>query len=331
VRHLDRAFRHFFAGRATSPAFHTQHGRQAATDANSAFRWDAQARTLTLAKMAAHLNIRWSRPFTGAPTTVTLSKDAAGRSFVSFLVEEEIAALPVITALVGVDVGVNDLAVLSTGEQVANPKHLRQSERTLAPAQRTLARKQQGSKNREQARLKVAREHARMADRRLDGLHTRAPRPIRENHTICVESLAVKHLARNHALAKAIADAGWGEFVRQRTYKAQWSGRTLVKIDRWYPSSKRCHACGHILASLSLDVRQWVGPGCGVRHDRDLNAAQHLLAVGRTVNAGGVAVRPGRAMPDPARPDAAGILRLEPWELSTRTHWQPPEQRRVRL
>lgn len=295
LRHLDRAFRNFFAGRAKYPTFHTKHGRQAATYASSAFRWDAETRALTLAKMDTPLAIHWSRCFTGTPTTVTISKDTAGRYFVSFLVEEEIAALPAVNATVGVDVGLKDLAVLSTGEKIANPRYLQRSERRLQHAQRTLARKQKGSKNREQARVKVAREHARIADQRRDGLHKLTTRLIRENQTICVESLAVKHLVRHHTLAKAISDAGWGELVRQLEYKAAWYGRTLVTIDRWYPSSKRCHACGHVLNSLSLDVRQWTCPACGIQHDRDINAAKNILAVGLTVNACGEAVRPATA------------------------------------
>jgi len=310
LRHLDKAFRSFFEGRARYPSFHKKHRRQAATYASSAFKWDAQARALSLAKMDAPLDIHWSRAFTGTPTTLTISKDTAGRSFVSFLVEEELEALPVVSATIGVDVGLKDVAVLSTGERVANPRHLRRSERRLAHAQRNLARKQKGSKNREKARLKVAREHARIADQRRDGLHKLTTRLMRENQTVCVESLAVKNLVRNHTFAKAISDVGWGELGRQLEYKAAWYGRTLVKIDRWYPSSKRCHACGHVLDSLPLDVRQWTCPECGVRHDRDINAAKNILAVGRTVYACGEAVRPGRAVPNPARPNETGIPRL---------------------
>ena len=200
--------------------------------------------------------------------------------------------------------------MLSTGEKIANPQYLRRSERRLAHAQRNLSRKQKGSKNREKARLKVAREHARIADQRRDGLHKLTTRLMRENQTVCVESLAVKNLVRNRSLAKAISDTGWGELGRQLEYKAEWYGRTLVKIDRWYPSSKRCHGCGHMLDSLPLDVRQWTCPECGVRHDRDINAAKNILAVGRTVNAYGEALRPGRAMPTPARPGEVGIPRL---------------------
>jgi putative transposase len=262
--------------------------------------------------MDTPLDIRWSRAFTGMPSTVTISKDPAGRYFVSFLVEEEIDALPVVNGMVGVDVGLKDLAVLSTREKIANPKHLYRSERRLAHAQRNLARKQKESKNRDKACLKVARIHATIADQRSDGLHKLTTRLIRENQVICVESLDVKNMVRNHSLAKSISDVGWGELVRQLEYKAAWYGRTLVKIDRWFPSSQRCHACGYIYAALTLDMRQWTcpNPKCGVRHDRDINAAKNILALGLRVNACGETVRPVRATPDLARPDEAGILHL---------------------
>lgn len=310
LRHLDAAFRAFFEKRAKYPVFKQKHGRQAATYASSAFRWDASSRALVLAKMDTPLDIHWSRFFTGTPTTVTISKDTAGRYFVSFLVEEEIGTLPIVNGMVGVDVGLKDLVVLSTGEKVANPWHFDRNACRLAHAQRNLARKQKGSKNREKARLKVAREHARIADQRTDGLHKLTTRLIRENQTTCVESLAVKNMVHNHRLAKAISDAGWGELVRQLEYKAAWYGRTLVKIDRWSPSSKRCSACGHVLDMLELGTRQWTCPACGVRHDRDINAARNILAVGLAVNACGETVRPGKALPDSARPNEAGIPRL---------------------
>jgi putative transposase len=310
LRHLDRAFHNFFEGNAKYPSFHKKHGRQTATYASSAFRWDADIHSLTLAKMDAPLDIHWSRSFTGTPATVTISKDTAGHYFVSFQVEEEIDTLPVSTAMVGVDMGLRHVAILNTGEKIANPKHLLHSERCLAHAQRDLARKQKGSRNREKARLKVARVHAKIADQRSDGLHKLTTRLIRENQVICVESLAVKNMIRNRSLAKAITDASWGELVRQLEYKAAWYGRTLIKINRWYPSSKRCHACGYVIGSLPLDVREWVCPECGVQHDRDVNAAKNILAVGLTVNACGEAVRPGRAMPDSARPNETGIPRL---------------------
>jgi len=309
LRHLDSAFRHFFAQHARYPRFKKKRGRQTATYASSAFRYDAATRTLTLAKIEEPLAIRWSRPLPdGAmPTTVTVSRDPAGRYFVSMLVDEEIASLPATTEQVGIDLGLHDMVVLHTGEKVGNPHFFQQDEAKLAQAQRRLSKKQRGSRNREKARRTVARIHARIADRRTDFLHKLSTRIIRENQTICIESLAVKAMAKHPTLAKAIHDVGWGEFIRQLTYKAAWYGRTLIPIDRWEPSSKRCSACGQVLASLPLDVRVWTcpNPTCGISHDPDINAAKNILAVGLTVAACGELVRPGRASVRPAHPGAA--------------------------
>src|SRR6266566_2753221 len=276
LRHLERAFRNFFEGRAAYLKFHKRHGEQAATYVGTAFHWHGQ--TLTLAKMDMPLHIIWSRPLPdGAkPSTVTITKDTAGRYFVSILVEEETNPLPVVNKQVGLDLGLKSMVITSSGETVGNPKYAAFDEKKLAKAQRRLAKKQKGSKNRTKARKKVARIHAKIADRRRDYQHKLSTRIIRENQTICIESLQVK----NHSLAKAISDVGWSEFVSQLEYKAQWYGRNLVKIDKWYPSSKRCFACGHILDSLSLDIREWMCPECGTHHQRDLNAAQNI-PVGR--------------------------------------------------
>jgi putative transposase len=311
LRHLDRAFRTFFEGRTKYPTFHTKRGPQAAEYTTSAFRWDAQAKTLTLAKMDAPLVIRWSRPLPeGArPSTVTVRCDPAGRYFVSMLVEAEIVPLPPVTQHVGLDLGLHDAVVLDTGEKVGNPHFFHKDEKRLAKAQRRLAKKERSSKNRERARRKVARVHARILDRRRDFLHKLSTRLIRENQTICVESLHVKAMVKHPTLAKAIHDVGWGEFVRQLRYKAEWYGRTLVAIDKWYPSSKRCFDCGHVLGSLSLETRQWTCPHCGSVHDRDVNAAKNALAAGLAVSACGESVRPGRDRPDSARLAEAGIPR----------------------
>ena len=312
LRHLERAFRNFFEGRARYPAVHKKHGQQAAEYTTSAFRWDAAAKTLTLAKMDAPLPIRWSRPLPeGAqPSTVTVSRDTAGRYFVSILVEEEIAQLPPGYAQVGLDLGLHDVVVLNTGEKVGNPHFFHRDAKRLAKAQRRLAKKRFGSKNRDKVRRKVARIHARIADRRRDFLHKLSTRIIRENQTICVESLRVKAMVRHPTLAQAVSDVGWGELVRQLTYKAAWYGRALVAVDKWYPSSKRCSDCGHVLSSLSLDTRRWTCPECGSVHDRDVNAAKNVLAAGLAVSACGEAIRPGRVRPDSARLTEAGIPRL---------------------
>jgi putative transposase len=168
----------------------------------------------------------------------------------------------------------------SSGEQTGNEHVFRKEEKRLARLQRRHAKKRTGSKNREQARRKGAKLHARSADRRRDCQHQLTRRLIRENQVVCVESLAVKHRLHNHHLAKAIADGGWGEVLRQLEYQAAWYGRTLVAINRFSPSSKRCSVCEQLLEELELDERQWTCPKCGTVHDRDTNAAVNSKAEG---------------------------------------------------
>jgi putative transposase len=294
LRHLDRAFINFFEGRGAYPTFKKKRNQQSATYTANAFIW--REGKITLAKMDEPLAFVWSRPLPehAKVSRVTITKDCADRYFISLLVEEEIAHLPHTEKTIGADLGLKSFVVLSSGEVVGNPQFFAKDEKKLAKAQRRHAKKQKGSKNRNKARVKVARIHARIADRRRDFLQKLSTKLIRENQTICVESLAVKNMVKNHSLAKAISDVGWSEFVSQLDYKAKWYGRTVVKIDRWYPSSKRCFECGHILDSLSLDIRHWICPECGVSHDRDINAARNIHAVGLTVHeACGEAIRPG--------------------------------------
>ena len=290
LRHLERAFTNFFEARAHYPVYHAKSQDQAATYTKVAFTFCGT--NLTLSRMAEPLVIVWSRPLPkGArPSSVTISKDRADRYFVSFALEECVEVLPPLERKVGVDLGLTSIVALSTGEVIGNPKFFATGEKKLARAQRRHARKAKGSKNRAKARQKVARLHARIADKRRDFQHKLSTRIIRENQTVCVETLAVKNMLRNHALAKAISDVGWGELVRQLEYKAQWYGRTLIKIDRWYPSSKTCSACGNVLESLDLDEREWTCPACEVHHDRDLNAARCVLAQGLRVYAEGLSV-----------------------------------------
>jgi putative transposase len=226
---------------------------------------------------------------------------------VSILVEETIKPLPPTPHMVGLDLGLKSMVILSTGERIGNPTFFAQDEKRLAQAQRRHARAKKGSKNRQKARLKVARVHARINDRRQDYQHKLSTRIVHENQVICVESLAVKNMVKNHCLAKAISDVGWSEFVRQLEYKSKWYGRMLVKIDQWYPSSKTCHSCKHVLDSLTLDRREWVCPQCGVVHDRDTNAARNILTEGLSVAACGGSVRPVRAKARRATPVEAGI------------------------
>ena len=202
---------------------------------------------------------------------------------------------PATGAAVGIDAGITSLVTLSTGEKVANPRHERRARARLALAQRRLSRKAKGSANREKAKLKVARAHARIADRRRDFLHKLSTRIIRENQTVLIEDLCVRTMVRNHSLARAISGASWAELRTMLEYKADWYGRTVIAVDRFYPSSKTCSACGVIATSLPLNVREWECASCGTAHDRDVNAAKVILAAGLAVAACGDGVRPARA------------------------------------
>ncbi|WP_406467414.1 transposase [Streptomyces hirsutus] len=298
LRHLQTAFANFFGKRAKYPRFKSRKkSRSSAEYTSSAFRFrDGE---LTLAKMAEPLDIVWSRPLPegSVPTTVTVSRDAAGRWFVSLLVEDPDARpLPVTDAAVGVDVGLDHLLTLSTGEKITNPCHERKDRTRLARAQRELSRKEKGSSNRARARLKVARIHARITDRRRDHLHKLTTRLIRENQTIVIEDLTVRNMVKNHTLARAISDAAWAEFRSMLEYKATWYGREVVVVDRFFPSSKLCSVCGALQSKMPLNIRTWTCD-CGTTHDRDVNAAKNLLAAGLAASACGAGVRPQRRTP----------------------------------
>ncbi|TQJ37723.1 RNA-guided endonuclease InsQ/TnpB family protein [Streptomyces sp. SLBN-115] len=294
LRHLQTAFGNFFGKRAKYPRFKAKKKSRASAEyTRSGFKW--RDGRLTLAKMSGHLDIRWSRPLpAGAePTTVTVSRDSAGRWFVSLLCDDRIAPAPATANAVGIDAGITSLVTLSTGEKVANPKHERRDRARLAKAQRELSRKAKGSVNREKARLRVAKVHARIADRRRDFLHKLTSRIVHENQVVVIEDLTVRNLLKNGKLARAISDASWTELRSMLEYKCAWYGRELVVVDRWFPSSKLCATCGTSRAKLPLNVREWTCD-CGATHDRDVNAAENILAAGLAVSACGDGVRPQR-------------------------------------
>ena len=300
LRHLQDGFQRFWSKQNAYPRFKSRKkSRKSAEFTSSAFRWKDGA--LWLAKCDAPLDIAWSRalPEGAQPSSITVSQDRAGRWFVSMLVEEQItqlAPLDATTSAVGVDMGLNHLAILSTGEKISNPRHTARDARALARAQRAHARKQKGSNNREKARLKVARIQARTADRRRDFLHKLTTSMIRENQTIVIEDLAVQNMSRaarpgsgrsaqKAGLNRAIHDASWSELRSMLEYKAAWYGRQIIVIDRWFPSSQLCSACGQQTGPRGdLAVRSWKCSACGAAHDRDVNAAKNILAAGLAVS-----------------------------------------------
>ena len=294
LRHLHTAYDNFFKKRASYPTFKRKSAGGSVEFTRSAFRWNAEAQTLTLAKMDKPLDIRWSRPLPPGvtPSTVTVSLDAAGRWHASLLCEDvSIRPLPTIETAVGIDVGITTLVTLSDGVKVDNPRHDERLMKRKKRLSRQLAKKQKGSKNRDKARQKLARNQARVADRRLDDTHKLSTRLVRENQVIVVEDLCIRNMVRNRSLSRVISDAAWGLLFQQLEYKSARYGRDFVKIDRWHPSSKTCSCCKHVLDRLPLGVRHWTCPACEAAHDRDVNAARNILAAGLAVAACGPDVR----------------------------------------
>ncbi|KAA2259491.1 transposase [Solihabitans fulvus] len=284
---LNTAYRNFFASvsgkrkgrRLAPPRFRSRKDNRQAIrfTANARFRVLDNGR-LRLPKIG-DVPVRWSRSLPSAPSSVTVIQDAAGRHFASFVVQTEDAPLPELDTEVGIDLGLTTFAVLSDGKTITSPKFLRRAERALRKAQQNLSRKRKGSANRAKARVQVARVHARVRNARADWAHKHTTAIIRDNQAVYVEDLCVTGLARTR-LAKSVHDAGWGLFTRLLQEKATRYGRTFGKVDRFFPSSQTCSACGAVDGKKPLHVRVWTCR-CGVTHDRDLNAAKNILAAGR--------------------------------------------------
>jgi putative transposase len=292
LRDLDQAFENFFEGRCGYPNFKSKHDKQAARFASNAFT--LHGKKLSVAKMPGSLNVRWSRdlPEEAKPTSVTLTKDSAGRYFVSITctVPDPEPKTTVTNRdgdqkSVGIDLGIADVVVTSDGFKSGNPKYLEDDLYRLQKTQRRLSRKEKNgpdgpSENWKKQKRRVACLHARIADKREDVLHKLSRKIVDENQVIALESLNVKGMQQNRNLARSISDTGWSTLVRMIEYKAEEAGRTVIKIDRWFPSTKRCSECGHVTDSKPLSVRSWDCPRCEANHDRDVNAAKNIRAVG---------------------------------------------------
>ena len=310
---LNAAYRNFFAsltGQRKGPKIAPPRFRSR-KDRRQAIRFTANARfsvtpggRLRLPKIG-DLSVRWSRALPSAPSSVTVIKDPAGRYFASFVVESQPDALAPTEPVIGIDLGLTHFAVLSDGRKIASPRLLRRAQKKLRRAQRSLSRKQPGSQNRDKARVKVARAHARVADARREFHHQLSTALIRENQAVAVEDLAVKGLARTR-MAGSVHDAGWSAFTAMLEYKAQLYGRRFYRIGRFEPTSQVCSACGVKDGPKPPHVRVWRCRGCGAWLDRDINAAVNVArAAGLAVTACGAQVRPG---PVPAQRGEAGTL-----------------------
>ena len=301
---LNAAYRNFFASltgerkgrRAGPPRFRSR------KDTRQAVRFTRNARFAVLPNGKLRLPKigdvpgRWSRPLPSDPSSVTVTKDSAGRYFASFAVQAGPSALPEAEPVIGIDLGLEHFAVLSDGRKIASPRFLRRAEKKLKRAQRALSRKQKGSRNRDKARVTMARAHVRVADARRDFHHQLSTALIRDNQAVAVEDLCVNGLARTR-LAKSVHDAGWSAFTGMLEYKARLHGREFRRIGRFEPTSQTCSACGMRDRPKPLHVRAWECPACGAWLDRDVNAAVNVArAAGLAVSACGAQVRPGPAL-----------------------------------
>ena len=282
LSHLDGAFQKFFKKSGGFPKFKSKHKSHKSFSCPQGCKVDFEKGTITIPK-CKNIKARFSRTFEVTVKTVTLSQSKSGKYFASVLVEDG-KQIPVKAPIdaetsVGIDVGIKDFAVLSTGEKIGNPKHLKQSEARLKVLQRRMSRKQKGSSSRHKARLRVARLHEHIANQRRDFHHQVSTRLVRENQTVIVEDLNVAGMVKNHCLAKAICDAGWSQFKEFLRYKCDWYGKNLVEINRFLPSSKMC-SCGVINENLTLSMREWTCDACKVTHDRDILAAQNIKRFG---------------------------------------------------
>lgn len=290
LRHLQTAFRHFFDKRTGYPSFKRKDSKQSAEYTRSAFKFEVGNQRLIVAKLG-RLKIKWSKRVPVMPTTATIIRKPSGRYFVSLVVDVQPAPLPETGESVGIDFGISRLATLSSGERVANPTYANRYHRQLKRQQQALARKRKGSNRYKIQRQRVARVHEKIAHSRSDVYKKLAWGLVTRYDTICVEDLNLRGMVKNHSLARSLSDAGIGSAIRALENKAAMHGKAVVKIDRWFPSSKMCSACGCLQSALPLSIRQW-RCDCGATHDRDENAARNILAVGQTVAGRGASVSP---------------------------------------
>lgn len=273
---LQRAYVNFFEGRAGYPQFKSKKDRQSIRYPQ---RVEVKEDRVYLPKVG-WVKAIIHRPIEGKMKNGTVSKTKSGKYFISIQCDVEIADPDYTGGEVGVDLGLVDFITVSDGVMVAPPHHLRKAEGKLKRMQRQLSRKQKGSRGREKLRLKLVRQHEKVANQRRDFQHKLSCKLVSENRLICFENLNVAGMLKNHHLAKSIADAGWSEFVRQCSYKGEWYGCHIKKVGRFYPSSKLCSECGEKHPALKLSDRKWVCSGCGTVHQRDENASRNILNEG---------------------------------------------------
>lgn len=276
TRNLESAFTKFFREKKGFPKFKSKRNPVQAFPVPQHYFVNFETCTVKLPKIG-EIKAKLHRNFTGELKTATVSKTCTGKYFISILVEnnEEFPTKQVFSesTTIGVDVGIKDFAVLSTGEKVENPKYLKNSLKRLKVLQRRVSRKQKGSKNRAKAKQRLAVLHEKITNQRNDFQNKLSFKLVSENQAIALETLNVKGMQKNHHLAQAIGDSAWSSFITKLEYKAEWLGKTILRIGQFEPSSKLCSVCGFHNSELTLKDREWICPDCKTKHDRDINAA----------------------------------------------------------
>jgi putative transposase len=291
LRNLDTAYNNHFTKlkkkQSSSLKFKNRYDRQSFRTMNSHgkdIRIDFPNRKVRIGKVG-WLKFKDNRVFTGTIKSATISRNTTGKFYISILTEEQQITLPTSTKQVGIDLGITTYATLSDGNKIDNPRILKQYEEKLAIEQQRLSKKKKGSNNYHKQQTKVAKVHEKITNVRKDFQQKLSTTIINENQVIVVEDLSVKNMVKNHCLAKAVSDCSWASFVKMLEYKAEWYGRTLIKIDRFFPSTKLCSCCHHKNDNLTLSDRIWSCEVCHTKHDRDINAAVNILTVGTTGSA----------------------------------------------
>ena len=289
---LDKAYKNFFRDKSVGfPKFKSKKNPvQSYTTNNQNGTVDIVGKYIKIPKLKSLIKIRLHREIKGIIKSATISRTASGKYYISLLCETGITQLPKTHSNIGIDLGLKEMMVLSNGEKIANPKLSQKFEKKLSKEQRKLSRKREVAqkekrdlkecKNYQKQKIKVAKIYEKMTNSRNDALNKLSTEIIKNHDVICLENLNIKGLLQNHKLARSIADVSWSKLIHKLEYKAKWYGKEVIKIDRWYPSSQLCSACGENTGKKDLSIREWTCPFCHTRHDRDINAAKNILAEG---------------------------------------------------
>ena len=277
LRNLDTAYSNFFNKKAEFPKFKKKSNKQSFSVPQN---FSIHDNMLDIPKCKG-IKLKLHRDIEGTIKSITISKTPSGKYFASVLCELEIPEPIYSGNELGIDYGVKAFITTSDSNIIESPKFLRKSEKRLKQLNRSFSKKQDNAKNQYKAQKQLARQHEKVSNQRQDFLHKLSKQLISDNQAIYIESLAIRNMIQNHCLAKSISDSGWNTFVNMLKYKGSWYGCRIIDIDRWFPSSKRCHVCGYINNNLTLKDRSWLCPECNTDHDRDVNASINILTFGR--------------------------------------------------